>query len=546
MTIYQNLIAGSGFLQGPKGDTGPAANTNITVYEYVATAGQTTFTGVDSNLQTLAYTPTGLIVTLNGSVLNDTTDYIANNGTSILLTQSAATGDELNAYTFPPFNVANTYTQAETSSLLNTKLNITGGTLTGNISFANGANLLVPVGNTAQRPAASPGYIRYNTDLNTLESANATAWANVGSGSASSGGATWQPVQNSNFIAVTGSAYLVNTYTGNVTVTLPASPTFGQELRFVDYGGYFSANGLIIYGNGNKILGNTANVTMTTNTASLLMVYTDNNKGWIPFSGFTSSPVGTYTVQALIIAGGGGSEGAISGGGGAGGLIYVSATPVIPGTSYLISVGGGGASSTSGTNSSGIGQTAVGGGRGGPGYGGNGFAGGSGGGGSRNAGSAGSGTAGQGNPGGGGSGNGGTDNLGSGGGGGGAGASGQGASGGTAGSGGIGSTYSISGASVYYAGGGGGGSYNGTAGTGGTGGGGPGTAGNTLATAGTNNTGGGAGAPGYNAGGQPGVAGGSGIVIISYLGGQRAVGGSVTQSGGYTIHTFTSSGTFVA
>jgi hypothetical protein len=41
-------------------------------------------------------------------------------------------------------------------------------------------------------------------------------------------------------------------------------------------------------------------------------------------------------------------------------------------------------------------------------------------------------------------------------------------------------------------------------------------------------------------------AGGSGIVIISYLGSQRGTGGTVTSSGGYTIHTFTSSGTYNA
>jgi hypothetical protein len=43
-----------------------------------------------------------------------------------------------------------------------------------------------------------------------------------------------------------------------------------------------------------------------------------------------------------------------------------------------------------------------------------------------------------------------------------------------------------------------------------------------------------------------GAAGGSGIVIVRYLGSQRATGGTVTSSGGYTIHTFTSSGTFTA
>ena len=37
MPIFQNLIAGSGFLQGPTGATGPAANTTILEYEYIAT-----------------------------------------------------------------------------------------------------------------------------------------------------------------------------------------------------------------------------------------------------------------------------------------------------------------------------------------------------------------------------------------------------------------------------------------------------------------------------------------------------------------------------
>jgi hypothetical protein len=40
--------------------------------------------------------------------------------------------------------------------------------------------------------------------------------------------------------------------------------------------------------------------------------------------------------------------------------------------------------------------------------------------------------------------------------------------------------------------------------------------------------------------------GGSGIFVIRYLGAQRGTGGTVTSSGGYTIHTFTSSGNFTA
>jgi hypothetical protein len=50
---------------------------------------------------------------------------------------------------------------------------------------------------------------------------------------------------------------------------------------------------------------------------------------------------------------------------------------------------------------------------------------------------------------------------------------------------------------------------------------------------------------GTGAGNNPaGGTGGSGIVIISYPGSQKGSGGTVTSSGGQTIHTFTSSGTY--
>jgi hypothetical protein len=33
-------------------------------------------------------------------------------------------------------------------------------------------------------------------------------------------------------------------------------------------------------------------------------------------------------------------------------------------------------------------------------------------------------------------------------------------------------------------------------------------------------------------------------VIVSYAGSQKGTGGTITNSGGYTIHTFTTTGTF--
>jgi hypothetical protein len=55
--------------------------------------------------------------------------------------------------------------------------------------------------------------------------------------------------------------------------------------------------------------------------------------------------------------------------------------------------------------------------------------------------------------------------------------------------------------------------------------------------------GGGGGGSTYS-GAAPSGAGQQGVVIIRYSGATKATGGTITQSGGYTYHTFTASGTF--
>lgn len=85
----------------------------LTTYEFVATAGQTTFSGADANGLALTYIAGGVIVALNGVVLRPGDDYTATNGSSIVLAVNAAAGDELVAYAFASFNIANTYTQAQ-------------------------------------------------------------------------------------------------------------------------------------------------------------------------------------------------------------------------------------------------------------------------------------------------------------------------------------------------------------------------------------------------------------------------------------------------
>lgn len=90
----------------------------LATYEYVATAGQTTFSGADANALTLSYIAGGLIVSLNGSILRPGDDYTATNGTSIVLVSAASASDELCAYAFSSFQVANTYTQAQVDTAI--------------------------------------------------------------------------------------------------------------------------------------------------------------------------------------------------------------------------------------------------------------------------------------------------------------------------------------------------------------------------------------------------------------------------------------------
>ena len=82
-----------------------AGNVSLILYEYTATAGQTTFSGADDNSATLSYTADNLQVVMNGIVL-DPSDFTATNGTSVVLASGAALNDLVNIYAFKSFTTA--------------------------------------------------------------------------------------------------------------------------------------------------------------------------------------------------------------------------------------------------------------------------------------------------------------------------------------------------------------------------------------------------------------------------------------------------------
>jgi hypothetical protein len=206
--------------------------------------------------------------------------------------------------------------------------------------------------------------------------------------------------KTASFTAVSGNGYFVNTTSGAITVTLPATPSAGDIVAVSDYAGTALTNNITIARNGSNIEGTTENGVINNNRDSITLVYVDGTQGWLAVNDNESSfiapafvtatggtettcgdykihtftgpgtfcvssvgnPIGSTTVDYLVIAGGGGGGSDYAGGAGAGGYressgaasgcyttsplgACVSALPVTA-TGYPITVGSGGAGAT--------------------------------------------------------------------------------------------------------------------------------------------------------------------------------------------------------
>ena len=96
------------------------------------------------------------------------------------------------------------------------------------------------------------------------------------------GGASWQSVITANpSPAVAGYGYFCNTSGGAFSVTLPASPSIGDFISFIDYAGTFDTNNLTVARNGKKIQGSAADLTVGTERAGFTLVFVDDTQGWL-------------------------------------------------------------------------------------------------------------------------------------------------------------------------------------------------------------------------------------------------------------------------
>ena len=98
------------------------------IFTYTATANQTAFTGADDNSNTLACSPSDIMVHMNGIKLEES-DYTATT-TTVTLVSGAAVGDEVTITAFLTFESADHYTKSAADTRY---VNASGDTMTGEL-----------------------------------------------------------------------------------------------------------------------------------------------------------------------------------------------------------------------------------------------------------------------------------------------------------------------------------------------------------------------------------------------------------------------------
>ena len=179
------------------------------------------------------------------------------------------------------------------------------------------------------------------------------------------GTVNWQTtVKTSNFTAANGEGYFVNTTSGAITVTLPASPSAGDIVAVKDYANTFDTNNVTLGRNSSKIGGADIDGTLSEEGIAVTLVFIDSTRGWLvtdsglqseaptasyvaatggnstatcgDFKIHTFTSPGTFEVTAagnaagnneieyIVVAGGAGGGTDRGAGGGAGGFRYAS------------------------------------------------------------------------------------------------------------------------------------------------------------------------------------------------------------------------------
>jgi hypothetical protein len=305
------------------GTWGTKTNTNLDIIQQ-AVAGYVAQAVTDSGTTTLAITDGStstsvarhMVIKLTGALTGTSTVTVPDSVEKLYIVENATTGSQTVTFKTVSGTGVN-FTSTGYKFLFSDGTNINeitlasppGGSDTqiqfndGGSAFGGSANLVwdgtnVVIGATGAVRLSdttggeyvglkAPGTVSASYTL-TLPTATGTAdqiLVTDGSGNLSfadnSGGTSWQAVKTTGFTAVAGEGYFCDTSSAAFTATLPATPTLGDEVTFVDYAGTFDTNNLTVGRNSENIQGSAADLTVSVERAGLTLVYSGATQGWL-------------------------------------------------------------------------------------------------------------------------------------------------------------------------------------------------------------------------------------------------------------------------
>ena len=109
---------------------------------------------------------------------------------------------------------------------------------------------------------------------------NGTNWA---PGTAASAGLDFDSsIQTASFNAVVNKGYFVDTFSNVLTVTLPSSPSVGDEVHVIDSSNSAATNNITIGRGGNPIASSATDLTVAINGAAFRLIYSGSSTfGWV-------------------------------------------------------------------------------------------------------------------------------------------------------------------------------------------------------------------------------------------------------------------------
>jgi hypothetical protein len=263
----------------------------------------TLISGTDDNLFSLNYYPGLEQVFING-ILQDTSNYTATSGSTIVLNEAVVNNDVVEVIAVQSFNFADAYTKAEIDQKVSnyTRWTKTMGASATTISGLDDSSLTLSytVGN--EEIFVNGILLTRTTDYTATSGSTVLLVEAVSSGDIVeiksheilNVGNLYTQTQADARYEIKRNTYIVNgAYTASIndiifvntsasahTITLPATPVLGHKVLISDLSNNANINNITVGRNSEKIDGAEDNFTIDVNNGSVEFIYTNTTYGW--------------------------------------------------------------------------------------------------------------------------------------------------------------------------------------------------------------------------------------------------------------------------